>query len=507
MLFAPLTSKTTYLIDDCGRVVNTWLSEYNPGNTAYLLPNGDLFRTTRLPNSIITGGGGGGGLEIFDWNSNKRWSYSINSETERQHHDGVVLPNGNILTIVWELKSEADCLAQGRDPNRLADKAIWSERIVEVKPVFPDGAEIVWEWSVWDHLIQDFDATKANYDVVEDHPELVDINFTQTPAGLVDWLHANAIDYNAELDQVVLSVPFISEFWIIDHSTTKAEAASHHGGNSGKGGDLLYRWGNPRAYRKGTEGDQKLFQQHHVHWIDDHLPEGGKIMVFNNQSGSNFSSVDIIPPTVDDADQYLLEDGKFGPLEQSHIYKTTPPESLYSPIMGGSEMLPNGNMLICSSIQGKIFEVTSQGEIVWEYRSPITLTGIVGRDLPADQPFSSDRNFRATKYPRNFAGFIGKNLSPGEPIEGEPWPECAMPVAVENGLSKLEMYPNPAEDKLYIRHANESELLSVRLLTAQGHELKAASGVGEIILDISNVSSGILIAVVNNSPHKIIKVK
>ena len=506
MLFAPLTSKTTYLIDDCGRVVNTWLSEYYPGNTSYLLPNGNLFRTARLDNSIITGGGGGGGLEIFDWNSNKLWSYTINSETQRQHHDGVVLPNGNILTIVWELKSETDCLAQGRDPNRLTNKAIWSERIVEVKPIIPDGAEIVWEWSVWDHLIQDFDPAKANYGVVEDHPELVDINFTQTPAGVVDWLHANSIDYNAELDQIVLSVPFLSEFWIIDHSTTKEEAASHTGGESGKGGDLLFRWGNPRGYRQGQDADQKLFGQHHVHWIDNHLTNGGKIMVFNNQHGTNFSTVDIISPVIEDGN-YSIEAGKFAPIEPEHVYTSSPPESLYSPIMGSAEVLPNGNLLICSSIQGKVFEVTPAKEIVWEYRSPITLNGIVGRDLPSDQPFMSDRNFRATKYPRDFVGFVGKNLSPKEPIEGEPWPDCAIPVAVENSINKLEMYPNPADDKLYIKHPNASGHLTVKLLTAQGMELKVATGVGEIVLDISNVSSGVLIAVVNNSPHKIIKVK
>src|SRR6187455_1872068 len=79
MLFAPLMSQTTYLIDGCGCVINMWQSEYTPGNTAYVLPNGNLLRTARLNNTVITGGGGGGGLEIFDWNSNKLWSYNINS--------------------------------------------------------------------------------------------------------------------------------------------------------------------------------------------------------------------------------------------------------------------------------------------------------------------------------------------------------------------------------------------------------------------------------------------
>ena len=66
------------------------------------------------------------------------------------------------------------------------------------------------------------------------------------------------------LDQIVLSNHNLSEIWIIDHSTTTLEAASHSGGNSGKGGDLLYRWGNPQAYDQGTGADQLLNHQQHV---------------------------------------------------------------------------------------------------------------------------------------------------------------------------------------------------------------------------------------------------
>ena len=116
---------------------------------------------------------------------------------------------------------------------------LWAEAILEWNPMID---EVVWEWHIWNHLIQDYDESKANYGTVAEHPELIDINYDRND-GHPDWLHMNAIDYNPILDQIVMSVPYFDELWVIDHSTSKEEAASHTGGKSGKGGDLLYRWG------------------------------------------------------------------------------------------------------------------------------------------------------------------------------------------------------------------------------------------------------------------------
>ena len=99
-----------------------------------------------------------------------------------------------------------------------------------------------------------------------------------------DWNHTNSVAYNAALDQIMLSVHSFHEIWVIDHSTTTAEAAGSTGGKRGKGGDLLYRWGNPVVYHAGKVSDQQLFGQHHAHWIPPGRPGAGNLLVFNNGS-------------------------------------------------------------------------------------------------------------------------------------------------------------------------------------------------------------------------------
>lgn len=195
------------------------------------------------------------------------------------HHDIEVLSNGNVLLVAWELISDEEAIASGRDPALLPDNELWSLKIVEVEPTGQTTGDVVWEWRAWDHLIQDFDADQENHGVVADHAELIDLNYFDVnrpnTVPVADWLHTNSIDYNAELDQIAVSVRHFSELWVIDHSTTVEEAASHDGGSSGMGGDLLYRWRNPQSYDAGDAEDQQLFLQHDVRWIDADLPGAG----------------------------------------------------------------------------------------------------------------------------------------------------------------------------------------------------------------------------------------
>ncbi|MCP4044018.1 MAG: hypothetical protein GY731_19015, partial [Gammaproteobacteria bacterium] len=383
-LFAPLGGTSTYLIDALGETIFTWSGSYGPGNAVYLLENGNLLHTGNTRSSTFSVGGAGGIVEEITPAGAVNWSFEYDTAQVRLHHDIEPLPNGNVLMLAWELKTEAEALAAGRNPALLSDGELWPDTIIEVDP---ESNTIVWEWHVWDHLIQDYDPGEANYGVVADHPELIDINFSGSGAqpGAADWNHTNAIDYNEQFDQILLSVRNFSEVWVIDHSTTTAEAAGHTGGNRGNGGDLLYRWGNPQAYDAGNAGDQQLFVQHDAQWIPSGYPGAGNILVFNNGAGrpdGNYSSVDEISPPVDNDGNYT----GYGPTAPVWSYTADTPTDFYATNISGAQRLPSGNTLICNGPAGYLFEVTTTGDIVWEY------------------DYGNQAIFRATQYPSDYPG-------------------------------------------------------------------------------------------------------
>ena len=365
ILFSPMDSKNTYVIDSTGTVTQTWSSGYTPYFSAYELNDGTLLRTIKANFKEASHGG----IELYASDGTVMWHYEYYSPGHYQtHHDIKALPNGHVLMIASETKTGSEAIAAGRNPSDLPDNMLEPDYIIEVEPTGPTSGTVVWEWHAWDHLIQDYDPTKPNYGTIENHPELIDINFGVSEA---DWLHCNSIDYNPQFDQILLSFRNINEIWIIDHSTTTIEASSHSGGNSGHGGDILYRWGNPQTYRAGSVSNQKLFGQHDATWIIPGLPGEGHILVFNNGVGRGYSSVDEIEPPVDATGHYYLAPGSsYGPETQTWSYTATPPTSFYADYISGAERLPDGNTLICDGPTGRFFEVTPEKTTIWQYVSP-----------------------------------------------------------------------------------------------------------------------------------------
>ncbi len=452
VLFAPIIDSTTYLIDKCGYVVHKWIGHYHPGLSVYLLPTGKLLKTGVDKSSPFTKAGGSGGIiQIIDWDGNVEWQYKLSTSTECQHHDIKYMPNGNILVIAWDKKTQDDVKLAGRNPD-LFGKEFWSEQIKELRPIGKDSAEIVWQWKLWDHLIQNFDSTKENFGKVDSHTELIDANYG-SEAQMMDWQHFNSIDYNSELDQILISSHNFNEIWIIDHSTTSADAASHKGGKYAKGGDILYRWGNPAAYKNGTNENQQLFYQHDATWIPKGLPQEGNIMIFNNLRGPNinkFSSVDIIKPPVD-KNGFYSEEIPFGPTSLNWSYSETNPTDFRAINLSGAQMLSNGNVLICNGPKGEFFEIDTTQTIVWKYVNPVVAGTIVPQGLA---PQITNTVFRCTFYPTSYSGLIGKDLTRIGLVENKNSNSeaCSLIIPVYDNQNENEtnIYPNPTNNFLYI---------------------------------------------------------
>jgi len=369
-LFAPYMGYKTLLIDMDGTVAHTWTHKNRSSFAPLLMENGHLLRTGAVSNPAFGGGGVSGLVSELDWDSNVIWSYKLSTATQVMHHDIRLLPNGNVLVIVWHVYTTEECIAMGRDPATVFSSGLWIDEFLELEPIGSEGANIVWQWRTIDHLVQDVNPELPNYGDPLAHPELVDINYDDADMA-TDWMHTNGIYYNAELDQMIVSVHEFSEFWVIDHSTTLEESAGHTGGRYGKGGDLLYRWGNPEAYRAGTTTDRQLFLQHDAHWIEDGLEGAGNILVYNNQAGiptgETYSTVVEITPPVNPDGSYYLDGAAYGPATPTWTYKADPADTFYSPNISSAQRLPGGNTLICCGSSGWFFEVTPAGEKVWEY--------------------------------------------------------------------------------------------------------------------------------------------
>jgi len=504
VLYEFMGDTTIYLIDNCGRVVNQWESDYTAGTSIYLLEDGSLIRSCKIPTTSFPTGGQGGLIQKFDWDGNQTWEFLYSDATHCLHHDFAVMPNGNILAIAFELKTEQECIDAGRDTSMLADDELWPETIIEIQPTGPTTGIIVWEWHMWDHLIQDHDNTKPNYGVVGEHPELFDLN--NVPSDKADWAHANALDYNAVLDQVVISLNSFSEIVIVDHSTSTAEAAGHTGGNMGKGGDILFRYGNPENYHHGDSTDRVNYKQHNVQWIPDSLVDGGKIMLYNNgngRPGGDASSIDIIDPMTDINGNYILEaDTTFGPDVPEWTYVAPVSSDFYSPNISGAQRLTNGHTIICQGRDGRIFEIDSNKDIVWEYWSPLTNGGTLTQ---GDAPAGGRNVFRAVRYYPDYPAFVGKDMTPGAPIELNPDLTDCLDVSIAENIVDLNhtVYPNPANDWLNfsLDRINNNTVVIYDITGKVVHRSTLKTNT----INISNLKTGLYFVNVDGVTSKIMK--
>jgi len=467
-MFSPFRGQNTYLIDMSGNVVHYW--PYPKGwsaegaeaveKHARLLRDGTLVRGTI--NRIGSGGGqagtgnGGAIYQFIDWDGRVFWEHDEERPGYTPHHDFRVIWNPKLeartlLYVASKEMTHEEAITRGVDPTKRDNYASRPDGVVEVDM----QGNVVWEWNIADHLVQDINPGLPNYGVISEHPEKMDPNFGAGVSG--DWIHINSLDYNGTLDHIVINNSRFSESYVIDHGATFVEGDpdASIALAAGESGDFIFRWGNPCVYDAGdcpsstnegqgsTNGHQQVFFSHDIQWIREkeigmgnNLPGAGNMLIFNNgerQLGGVFSSVIEFNPYGG-----AMELGTYVPEMKAGYhrpplgmgmgagasvsnqvvwtFRPTLQNSFYSSYISGAQRMPNGNTLICSGGHGHLFEVTPEGEVVWEFINPVgdRTSGDYGifttmTDAAGDR-FNSV--FKCARYPSDYPGLKDRDLTP-----------------------------------------------------------------------------------------------
>jgi hypothetical protein len=457
-LYNPSGSGVAYLIDDQGDIAYTWSCDEAANYALALMPSGNIMRGAYNEFNQIEGPAVGGLVQEIDPDGEVVWEFMYSNPVHVSHHDIALMPNGNVLLIAWEMISEEDLWDMGFED----EDDHYATHIIEVQQDGTDG-EIVWEWHILDHMIQDSDPDLASYGVISEHPELMDINvdadgFTFGD-GPIDWFHVNGIDFNEGLDQIVFSSRFLNEIFIIDHSTTAEEAASHEGGNSGMGGDFLYRWGHPANY--GADGPQVIpGPVHDARWIPEGRPNGGFIQVFNNEGNNGGSTVDAID-TPSNGYLYDLTPGSaYEPTSYSWRHECVDDASGQS----ASDRMSNGNVFVNLSGGfgggGYMYEADEDDNVIWQYSN------------------NSEKAFRYECDHPGLTALLGPDpCEPTTDIEEE----LVLPVTIS---------PNPSEGVFNLMgEFNQNGPDMIRVFDLMGRELAQFSNA--LSFDLSDQPNGI----------------
>ena len=492
-------SNTTYLIDENQNIAHTWNMSTECNYTVDLKENGNLIRGTKGNTSVFSTGNvaaGGGIVQEIAPNGTIVWEYIYADSDHLSHHD-LTLVGDNVLLTAYEKKTSAELNAAGFN-NASSEK--WPTHFIEIQGNAITGtAEKVWEWHIWDHMCQDTDPNAPNYvSNISDNPGLIDINIIQSSGGGPgggDWFHVNGVDYNEDLDQIVFSSRFASEIFIIDHSTTTAQAASHAGGNSGMGGDIMYRWGNPSNYGMGTTNSQIITSAvHDARWIkDDGRPNGGFLQIFNNcgagctgggPSSVANSTIDGIETPWDVAtNTYLRTSGQaFAPASYTTRYECEYSASGQS----ASDRMSNGNIFVnASSPTGLMYEVDAVTEqIIWG-------------------PYNAGSP-KAFRYECDYPGIIAL-----ETYMNTATTSCFIATDINDVDDDIiSIFPNPTNGSINIMlNQSVSKINEISIFNILGQPVynKSINEGGEFVLkvDLSEYSEGIYILnLIHNSGKK-----
>ena len=438
----------TYLIDMEGRVAHTWPVGINP----HVLTNSDVLDAFGGDVNGFTG------LKEVDWSGNTVWQYTETRTGYAPHHDFMRIYNPRLgtnttLYIAAKTISSNACVAAGCNPANGPYTNAQVDAIVEVDM----SGSVVWEWCFFDHGIQDYSTAQSNYvgssKTISNYPGRINLNLPGRPV-TNDWLHCNAIDYNTDLDQIVITAAR-NEFYVIDHGNTfiAGNPAASIALAASTNGDFLYRFGDPACYSQGsppsitpnwtvsTTGNKQSGASSDVQWIPSGCPGAGHFLVYNNggdlfettpqsyvfeingflNASTNDTGAYVNPPT---AGYYTWsppghdtdKQNKSMSRQITWMYYSMANQGMFSHLDSSVQRLPNGNTLVCDSAEGHIFEVTSNGVAVWEYINPVSVHGII--TYKRDNWPTYNHVFRAYRYATNHPALAGRTLTAQSTITG-----------------------------------------------------------------------------------------
>jgi len=472
-----------WILNNDGEIINVIYSRGLDGymqmtRDGYLLVNGDVPEADEADTyHLLDAGASRGMIELYKWDGKLVQALEAFSSDYRQHHEvrriwNKKLKEWTYLMLVWERLSSDDAVALGAVPAYSSQYANgWSPDALYEMNV---KGEIVWRWAFQDHIVQAYDSAKTEpfYDVCgrynpgstygnpKDYPGKININFRTIAGGpKTDWNHCNSIDYNYDLGHIAINSRVWSEAYIIDHDGTFVSTTNWDANIKAaqtEKGDFLYRFGNPAAYDQATAsgyfnaGYQQLFNAHNIQWIGNSaeydgweekmgpLPGHGHLLIFDNGQTNPIQNMSRIIEwnPYDEAGNYVNPpDAGYneGPVvlkpyfnisnQVTWMYNSQMPNSFYSFYISGCQRMPNGNTVINSGAHGHFFEVTPEGEVVWEYINPIVYSGAVERldDSMKGTGNNGSENavFRMVRVPLKHPGLKGKSLYPRSTITGK----------------------------------------------------------------------------------------
>ncbi len=472
-LIAPENSSTAKLVNSSGTAYKTWNLTGNSGYSCFLTPDRCLIR-------IVGGGGGSAGskIEKVNWDGQVVWTYNIAA-----HHDICYMPNGNVLATVLTTATSTELSQYGFTGITTSLKY---DRIVEIDGV---NGQIVWEWRFIDHTVQNTNSSLANYGDPSSTPNKFNVA-VQGTQGYSDWQHLNGIDYNPARDQIVFSCKHLKEIYVIDHSTTTAQAKTGSGGLSGKGGDFLYRWGNPTNYGKtgGTFG-----VLHDAAWGLNEIYEGQRenptgenyfayAKMISVWSNTNKAGMCIMPPYIDSSYLFSYITGS-AYLPESYYKKVTLTGN--STNEGGNQMLPNGNMLLYAGVGASTaYEKDSTGTTIW----------------------SNNQASNCSKVKRYSAAYVNGDYA--AICANTPIGTIDTTHSTNQGIADLMKsnitFKNPVSvgETLKINQLEENSSSSIQLFDMNGRLLFSTSNTSEFI--VPNCETGLYILKINNIGYKLL---